>query len=72
MCSGGRLSQCHRGIPDQRLVVVDAPLGVEHATVAVISELVKAQVGHHDKVVTDRVAHPAQADIEDALAIVGA
>ena len=37
------------------------PRLVEHAAVAVVGELVEAQVGHDDEVVTDRLADPGDA-----------
>ena len=65
---------CARAISAYRLerrVVVDtAPSGVEHAAVAVVGELVQAQVGLHD----ERAARPrrprrAMRDVEDAVRV---
>ena len=67
--AGRRLGQGHLGVPDQRRVVVDGAAGGEHAAVAVVGELVEAQVGLHD----ERVAHlgdgVGDGEVEDAVRV---
>ena len=59
--AGAGLREPHRGIPLERRVVVDAAVGVEDPAVAVVGELVEAQVGHDDEVVADGVDDGAAA-----------
>ena len=70
--TGASLREGHRGIPQQRRVVVDPAVLGEDPAVAVVGELVEAQVGHHDEPVADGVDDRAQRDVEDALGVVGA
>jgi hypothetical protein len=58
-----RLRQRHVGIPLEGGVVVDGPVRSEHSAVAVVGELVQAQVGHDDEVVTDRLDDRARATL---------
>lgn len=67
--AGVGLDLGHLGVPLQGGVVVDAPVGVEDAAVAVVGVLVEAEVGHDDEVVPDLVAHGADGDLEDAVGV---
>ena len=59
----------HLGVALQRRVVVDAAVGVQDAAVAVVGELVQAQVGHDDEVVADLGPHVADGDLQDAVRV---
>ena len=72
MGAGGGLRERHRAVALQRRVVVHAAAVVEDAAVAVVGELVQAQVGHQHEVVADGVAHGPQRDVEDAVGVVRA
>ena len=47
----GGLGERHLAVDLEGAVVVDAAVGVEHAAVAVVGELVEAQVRHHRELV---------------------
>src|SRR5699024_970716 len=53
-------------------VVVDPPGVIEHAAVAVVGELVQAQVGHDHRRVAELRAQPGEGPVEDPLRIGGA
>ena len=56
-------------VDGERRVVVDAAVVVEHAAVAVVGELVEAEVGHDDGGVADLGPHVAQGDVEHAVRV---
>ena len=59
----------HLGVPLQRGVVVDAPVGGQDPAVAVVGVLVQAQVGHDDQLVADLGPHVPQRDLQDAVRV---
>src|SRR5699024_6531431 len=59
------------GVAGQGGVVVDPPGRVEHAAVAVVGELVQAQVGLHHELVAHVVVQCGGGAVEDPLGIVG-
>ena len=67
--AGRGLGERHLGVHLQRRVVVDRAVGVEHAAVAVVGELVEAQVGHHRQRVADLGDHVGDRDVEDAVGV---
>lgn len=69
MGAGVGLDLGHLGVPFQRGVVVDPSVGVEDTAVAVVGELVQAQVGHDHEVVADLGAHVPEGDLEDAVGV---
>src|SRR5699024_6923026 len=60
-----RLGQRHRAVGVERRVVVHAPAAVEDAAVAVVGELVQAQVGLHDDGVPDLRDDVGDRGVED-------
>ena len=66
------LRERHRRVPLEGGVVVDAPAVVEHAAVAVVGELVEAQVGLHDEPARGCLDGDAGRDVEDAVGVGGA
>ena len=62
-------ADAHAAVDLQRGVVVDPTLVVEHAAVAVVGELVEAQVGHHEQVVAGLGAGVGDGDVEDAVRV---
>ena len=66
------LRERHRGVAEQRRVVVDAGARlVQHAAVPVVGELVQAQVGHQDRGVADLADEVAQGHVEHAVGVIG-
>ena len=62
-------AQRHLGVHLERRVVVDPAVGGEHAAVAVVGELVEAQVAHHRERVADLGDHVGDRDVEDAVGV---
>src|SRR5690606_8546980 len=54
---------------DERRIVVDTAGVVEHAAMAVVGELVEAQIGLHDECVTHLACGDTGRDVEDAVAL---
>ncbi len=70
--AGRRLHDGQVGVELDRGVVVDlAGVGVEHAAVAVVGELVEAAVGHDHQVVADRAADGLDGPPGDAVGVQG-
>ena len=67
-----RLRDAHLGVPGEGRVVVDGPGRRQHAAVAVVGELVEAQVGLHDERVADLPRDLADRDVEDPVRVDGA
>ena len=59
----------HLGVHLQRRVVVDPAVGGEHAAVAVVGELVEAQVAHHHDRVADLGDDVGDRDVEDPVGV---
>ena len=70
--AGSRLRERHRAVPLERRVVVDAAAVVEHAAVAVVGELVEAEVGLHDERAGGCLDGDPRRDVEDAVGVGGA
>ena len=69
--TGLGLRDAHPGVDLQRRVVVHGALGGEHAAVAVVGELVQAQVGHHDEPVPHLRLHVPDGPVQDAVRVQG-
>ena len=69
MGAGVGLGHGHPGVDLHGAVVVDVPVGVEHAAVPVVGELVQADVAHDDQVIADFGADVADGLVEDAVRI---
>jgi hypothetical protein len=65
--AGRSLGQCHLRVPDQRGIVVHGSACIQHTAVAVIGELVQAQVGHQHGGVADLGLEVGQGEIQDAI-----
>ena len=65
--SGGGVRLGHRRVDLHRGVVVDHPGRRQHPAVAVVGELVQADVRHHQGGVADLVPHRTQRDVEDPV-----
>ena len=70
--AGAGLLERHRAVPLEGGVVVDAAAVVEHAAVAVVGELVEAQVGLHDESARGCLDGDPRRDVEDAVGVGGA
>ena len=64
--AGRGLRERHVGVRRQRLVVVDLAVGREQAAVAVVGELVEAEVGHHRELVAHLGDHVGDREVEHA------
>ena len=70
--AGAGLGDRHLGVHLERRVVVDRAVGGEDTAVAVVGELVEAQVRHHRQRVTHLGLDVADRDVEDAVGVHGA
>ncbi len=64
-----RLREPHGAVAVEGAVVVDHAIVVEDAAVAVVGELVEAQVGLDDERVADLLDRDARGDVEDAVGV---
>ena len=67
----GGLSFGHFCISEQGGVVVDVAVAVENPAVAVVGELVQAQISHQNGAVAKLATQRAQCDVEDAVRVLG-
>ena len=67
--AGSGVRARHLGVQLEGGVVVDPAGGVEDAAVAVVGELVEAEVAHHGDRVTDLGLHVGDRDVEDAVGV---
>ena len=67
--AGLRVGDAHLGVQVEGGVVVDATPRVKHPAVAVIGELIEAEVGHHDQRIADLGDRIGDRDVEDATGV---
>ena len=66
-----RLRDTHRGVAIERGVVVHASFVVEHPAVTMIGELIKTQVRHEHRRVSEFAAQPTERQIEHPVGRIG-